>query len=167
MTSTSTRVNPASRKPSCFAAAHETSITRPRIPGPRSLIFNTVDARFLRLVTRTVVPKGSFRWAAVSLSLSNISPLAVGFPWRSAPYQLAIPTSPLGISTTRGSGAGMTRGLASVVGDRAINPATAQPITIFLIQPPTNEFTSSGRSWMEINLPTLGLWKRYPSYRFM
>ncbi len=140
-TSTQTMVSPAPTKPRVFAADQETSITRSAGPGPRSLTFRRVDLRFVRFVTRTIVPSGSFRWAAVNLCKSKGSPLAVGLPCRSIPYQLAKPTSPLGSArNTSGNGASGAGSLASVCGEKAIMPATAQPITNFLIQPPVTVF---------------------------
>src|SRR5215468_5324248 len=51
---------------SALAAAGVTSITRPRTNGPLSLISTTTDRPFRRLVTRTLVPNGSERCAAVN-----------------------------------------------------------------------------------------------------
>lgn len=48
------------------AEALERSITRPPAYGPRSLIRTTTERPLLLFVTRTFVPKGSVRWAAVS-----------------------------------------------------------------------------------------------------
>jgi len=45
--------------------------------GPRSLIRTMTVRRFLKLVTRTNVPKGNERCAAVSFAGENNSPLAV------------------------------------------------------------------------------------------
>jgi len=64
-------------KPSCLAAIGERSIIRPLLNGPRSLIRTMTVRRFFKLVTRTNVPKGSERCAAVSLAGENNSPLAV------------------------------------------------------------------------------------------
>src|ERR1051326_7668595 len=44
-----------------------------------------------RLVTRTRLPKGRSRWAAVRSYISNASPLAVSLPWNCLPYQEALP----------------------------------------------------------------------------
>jgi hypothetical protein len=91
----------------------------------------------LRLVTLTVVPNGRVRCAAVSPFESNTSPLAVVLPSNSSPYQLASPVSASALGTTDGRGGRLERDdLASDLGDRAINPATAHPITSFLIHPP-------------------------------
>src|SRR6188508_169213 len=54
-------------------------------------------------MTRTLVPKGRLRWAAVSSSLSNRSPEAVRLPCQAPPYQMALPVSTL---ITRGAGGG-------------------------------------------------------------
>jgi len=48
---------------------------------------------FSKFFTLTIEPKGKFLCAAVSFLLSNISPLAVGLPSKSFPYQDAIPIS--------------------------------------------------------------------------
>src|SRR5450432_238900 len=50
---------------------------------------------FRVFTTFTQDPKGRFGWAAVRLSESNFSPLAVVFPLNSVPYQLALPTHTL------------------------------------------------------------------------
>src|SRR5687768_8254880 len=78
--STLTRANPARTMSSRFAAARERSRIRPFTNGPRSFTRTTTDRPFSRFVTRTVVPNGNVRWAAVSFPLSNLSPLAVGRP---------------------------------------------------------------------------------------
>jgi hypothetical protein len=44
------------------------------------------------LITRTLVPKGRLRWAAVSACMSKRWPLAVLRPWNLSPYQEAMPT---------------------------------------------------------------------------
>ncbi len=59
------------------AAARLTSIIRPRPYGPRSVILTTTVLPLRTFVTRTLVPKGSVRWAAVSPSGPQNSPLAV------------------------------------------------------------------------------------------
>jgi hypothetical protein len=87
-TSTFTRAVP----PSIFnlrAAAPERSITRPLLYGPRSLI-RTVMGPATRLpswsmrVTRTRVPKGRVRWAAVIAWCRYGSPEAVRRPEKRA-----------------------------------------------------------------------------------
>jgi hypothetical protein len=65
--------------PNARAAAGVTSITRPRVNGPRSLIRTTIKRPFWVFVTLTIVPNGSERCAAVMLSGLNGSPLVV-FP---------------------------------------------------------------------------------------
>src|SRR5579863_6292950 len=50
---------------------------------------------FRVLTTRTREPKGRCGCAAVSASLSKISPLAVLRPLKPGPYQLALPTQDL------------------------------------------------------------------------
>ena len=67
-------------KPSARAPAGVRSIMRPRMKGPRSLIVTTTVFPFLRLVTRTLVPKGNERCAAVSVWLLMRAPLAVFGP---------------------------------------------------------------------------------------
>jgi hypothetical protein len=49
--------------------------------GPRSVIVTTTLLPLPRFVTRTRVPNGSVRCAAVSLCVSKRSPLAVARPW--------------------------------------------------------------------------------------
>jgi hypothetical protein len=51
----------------------------------RSLMRTTTERPLLTLVTRTRVPKGSDRCAAVLASMSNVSPLAVRWPWWRGP----------------------------------------------------------------------------------
>lgn len=63
------------------AALYDRSMMRPRVNGPRSLIFTTTDLPFSRFSTRTFVPNGHVRWAAVSSNMLYRSPLAVWFPW--------------------------------------------------------------------------------------
>ena len=77
ITSSVTGTRPEKRS-SC-AAAGERSMIRPLLNGPRSLIRTMTVRPFCKLVTRTIVPKGSERCAAVSLLGKNNSPLAV-FP---------------------------------------------------------------------------------------
>src|SRR5690242_1238320 len=53
----------------------------------------TLTERFeVRLVTRTTVPNGRLRWAAVIAFISNASPFAVVLPWWLLPYQDAMPS---------------------------------------------------------------------------
>src|SRR2546425_7597229 len=70
----------------------DTSTIRPGTPGPRSLTLRTSDLLLVRFVTLIRVPNGNSQLAAVSPFISKISPLAVGFPSHSSPYQLATPT---------------------------------------------------------------------------
>jgi hypothetical protein len=44
-----------------------------------------------KFVTRTLLPNGRSRWAAVISYILNLRPLAVRWPWRTVPYQLAMP----------------------------------------------------------------------------
>ncbi|OBX20506.1 hypothetical protein A9995_01985 [Erythrobacter sp. QSSC1-22B] len=83
--SSSTVPCPRLTSPICCAAARERSIVRLRENGPRSLI-RTVTALPLRgSVTRTSLPNGRVRCAAVSACMSKRSPLAVRRPWNLAP----------------------------------------------------------------------------------
>src|SRR5262249_26662253 len=66
--------------PNWWAAAGVTSMIRPCTNGPRSLIRATTERPLLRLVTRTIVPNGSDRWAAVRPEAEAVSPLAVWPP---------------------------------------------------------------------------------------
>src|SRR5215204_4572026 len=79
--------------PSARAALFDRSMTRPRTNGPRSLIRTTTDRPLCLLTTRTRVPNGRVRCAAVNALALNISPLAVRRPWKPGPYQDAIPES--------------------------------------------------------------------------
>src|SRR5207247_2175574 len=88
-----TRAVPRPTMPSAVAAARDTSSTRPCANGPRSLTRTTTERPLARFVTRTWVPMGNERDAAVSACGSNRSPLAVRLPWHSAPYHDAIPAS--------------------------------------------------------------------------
>ena len=63
--------------PSAFAAAGETSITRPRTNGPRSEIRTTTLRPLFRLVIFTRDPDGNVRWAAVMAPGFMRSPLAL------------------------------------------------------------------------------------------
>src|SRR6185437_3486622 len=72
--------------------------------GPRSLIFSTTARWLSRLVTRTRVPSGRSRWAAVRPYMSNGWPLVVSLPWNRGPYQLAMPTW-YGVGASVGGGA--------------------------------------------------------------
>src|SRR3954467_14530619 len=63
------------------AAASERSSMRPGTQGPRSLMVTVTDFLVARSVTRTLVPNGRVRWAAVSKFRLNEEPLAV-FPVR-------------------------------------------------------------------------------------
>jgi len=136
-TSTRTGVVPESTNPRRSAAFHDTSIRRCPKWGPRSLIRSRIFLRLLRLVTLTVVPKGKVGCAAVRPLESYTSPFAVVFPSNSSPYQLASPVCASTLGTTNGRGDRLERDdRASDLGDRAINPATAHPITSFLIHPP-------------------------------
>jgi hypothetical protein len=77
-TTSLTRVSP--EKPSARAVAGIRSMMRPRVNGPRSLIRTTTDFPFARFVTRTLVPNGMERCAAVMPPGSACSPLAVWPP---------------------------------------------------------------------------------------
>src|SRR5690606_13047381 len=68
---------PERRKPSFWAAAFETSITRPFTNGPRSLMRSTTAFPFFLLITRTLDPKGRLRCAAVMPDGFMRSPEAV------------------------------------------------------------------------------------------
>ena len=80
---------------------------RPRTNGPRSVIFTTADSLFVKLVTRTIVPIGSVRCAAVIAFWSYTVPSAPLRPAYGGPYQLANPTSvETGLPKLFGIGAG-------------------------------------------------------------
>ena len=66
---------------------------RPSMNGPRSLMTSSVSRPFARLVTRTLVPSGRVLCAAEMPNMSYVSPVAVFLPWKSGPYQEAVPTS--------------------------------------------------------------------------
>src|ERR1019366_4569076 len=51
----------------------------------------TTDRWFLRLITRTTEPNGRVGWQAVIAFISKRSPLAVGLPLNTSPYQEATP----------------------------------------------------------------------------
>src|SRR5579884_4275334 len=89
--SISTRSTPRSTKPSARAAPSETSISRRRRNGPRSVIVTTTDRPLRRLVTRTTLPMGRVRCAPVIASGSKRAPLAVRRRPNSAPYHEASP----------------------------------------------------------------------------
>src|SRR6267143_385708 len=107
---------------------------RPVAMGPRSFTRTSTVRPFLRFVTRSRVPNGRVRCAAVSWRMSYISPLAVFCPWCCSPYQDACPVWTAGRTlsggrTTSGgritSGEGDTSGggLLTEVGDDT-QPAT-------------------------------------------
>ncbi len=60
-----TRAVPVRQTPILMAAARDKSKMRPGTKGPRSDMVTTTDLRLERLVTRTTVPMGRVRWAAV------------------------------------------------------------------------------------------------------
>src|SRR5215469_12485958 len=62
---------------------------RPRVYGPRSLILTTTERPLSRSVTFAHEASGSERCAAVAVTVSRISPLAVCLPTRL--YQAAFP----------------------------------------------------------------------------
>src|SRR6266446_671599 len=68
-------LNPRARAP-----AGVRSIIRPRTNGPRSFILTTTELPLLMLVTRTFVPKGRVRCAAVKAPDLTRSPFAVFGP---------------------------------------------------------------------------------------
>src|SRR5262245_19406197 len=76
-TSTLTFATPLPVMPSVSAADADTSTTRPRTNGPRSLTRTVTERPVSTSVTRNRVPNGSVRWAAVNSFLLNFSPLAV------------------------------------------------------------------------------------------
>src|SRR6267142_1501763 len=107
---------------------------RPVAMGPRSFTRTSTVRPFLRFVTRSRVPNGRVRCAAVSWRMSYVSPLAVFCPWCCSPYQDACPVwtagrTPSGGRTTSGGrvtfGEGDTSGggLLTEVGDDT-QPAT-------------------------------------------
>src|SRR5271154_3601305 len=80
---------------------------RPWTNGPRSVIFTTTDSLFVRFVTRTIVPIGSVRCAAVIAFWSYTVPSAPLRPAYGGPYQLAKPISvETGFPKLFGTGAG-------------------------------------------------------------
>ena len=84
----------------------------------------TVEAPVSRWMTFTMLPNGSSRCAAVCAHMSYGSPLAVGLPWKSWPYQDA---SPVCVKPT---------------GPRVISRPVAQPTTP---SKPARERTSGAR----------------------
>src|SRR5437870_6583648 len=120
--------------PSRWAAAYERSITRRPANGPRSLMRTSTERPLSKLVTRTRVPSGSVRCAAVSAFMSYASPLAVGLPWCWRPYQEAIPvcwkSSGAGAGSGGGGGGGTAaRGGAVDVDGGVFTRAVAHPLT--------------------------------------
>ncbi len=80
----STGANPRPMKPSSLAAARERSRMYFLANGPRSVTSTITSLSFLRLRTFSRVPKGSFRWAHVMLSLWYGSPLLILLPCRAS-----------------------------------------------------------------------------------
>src|SRR5262249_40103413 len=68
--------------------------------GPRSFTRTFTTLPVFRFVTRTTVPKGKVRWAAVKAVESKGCPLAARRPWLRPPYQEARPSP----AKLRGSG---------------------------------------------------------------
>ena len=93
MTFKRTRAVPARTISIWRAAPTDRSMMRPCTKGPRSVMRTSTCLPFERLVISTQVSKGRARCAAVSFSISKISPEAVGRPLYGTPYQLAIPVS--------------------------------------------------------------------------
>src|ERR1700733_12394487 len=95
---------------------------RPRTNGPRSVIFTTTDSLLVRFVTRTIVPIGSVRCAAVIAFWLYTVPSAPLRPAYGGPYQLARPTSvETGLPKLFGTGAG--EGITAVESLESIDPA--------------------------------------------
>ncbi len=90
--SSRTRARPSWRMSKALAADADRSMIRPRATGPRSLIRTTTERPVSRLVTRTWVPNGSERWAAVRASATWVSPSAVGLLLACGRYQEASPS---------------------------------------------------------------------------
>src|SRR6266446_3463268 len=90
-------------------------MARPRTNGPRSLMRTTTERPFARFVTRTRVPSGNERCAAVKPFASNRSPLAVRLPSKLSPYHDANVTWP----PAGRDGGGVTRGA-----EHAVTPVT-------------------------------------------
>ncbi len=88
-----TRKTPSRCTPSNRAAFDDRSIMRPFTNGPRSLIRTMADRPDARSITRTSVPNGRNRCAAVSASGRYRSPFAVRVRRSSVRYQEARPTS--------------------------------------------------------------------------
>ena len=59
--------------------------------GPRSLIRTVTERPVRSLTTRTLVPNGKVRCAAVMAFALKVSPLAVLRPWKPGPYHDAAP----------------------------------------------------------------------------
>src|ERR1700750_1332851 len=100
---------------------------RPRTKGPRSVIFTTADSLFVRFVTRTIVPIGSVRCAAVMAFWSYTVPSAPLRPAYGGPYQLAKPTSvETGFPKPFGPGGGA--GAEAGGGEGTTVPAVVPPL---------------------------------------
>ncbi len=69
-TDSTTSLKPRPNIPRASAAPRLTSITRLRINGPRSVMRTSTSRPLTRLCTRTQVPNGSVRWAAVKACMS-------------------------------------------------------------------------------------------------
>jgi hypothetical protein len=86
MTSIITRAEPAPAMPRSIAAPRERSSARPvEAAGPRSLIRTMVERPVASAETRSSVPNGSVRCAAVCPIARNVSPVEVRRPRRSPP----------------------------------------------------------------------------------
>lgn len=72
-----TFVHPEFTKPSWPATFLVTSMIRPLVNGPRSLIRTMAERPLRKFVTLTLVPNGNVLWAAVMVLGLALSPLAV------------------------------------------------------------------------------------------
>jgi hypothetical protein len=115
MGSTRTRATPERSMSIASAAPRDRSMMRSGLNGPRSVIRTSTLRPLVTFVTRTRVPNGSVRWAAVNWAGSNTSPLAVRRPANPGPYHDARPSkavrlgnrtaAPMEASTAPGAGA--------------------------------------------------------------
>src|SRR5438552_18919085 len=76
-TSSLTLATPLPVMPSVSAAEADTSTTRPGTNGPRSLTRNVTERPVATSETRSRVPKGKGRWAAVVVFLLHCARLTV------------------------------------------------------------------------------------------
>src|SRR5262245_901702 len=113
--------------PMLAAAALDRSMILPPVKGPRSLIRTTTDCPLERFSTRTRVPNGNDRCAAVRSSGFIRSPLAVLFAGKE--YQEAWPRWSA-VAESKGTIAAAPRSPTAIILARTVNIALVSPYSV-------------------------------------